>query len=332
MADISSKIARAKVLMVQERYDAALKEWESVLGHYPGEDYVHLMICECLINTNRLSDANQYLISRVWQETDTQARAYYLLSVTATRQGRFIRSIRTGKKAVQLNPVCADYYGHLAVVYESIGFYREGWRLVRQGLSIDPVNEKCLFAELVLLPRANGLYEGWKDVVSATLTVNPESAGFYAASGWLSLDDGKPKVAKAYFLSALRLSPNYEWPRLGLIKALKMHIVTYWLVNRIKRKKYRAFAELGGIYGLGFLSVIIAESTGLDGRQAFLGIVTTTLLIHAGLPRLYLLYCNRQLPLKNFLTKEEKLACQRWTIVLIMLWLLAIANLFFNYI
>jgi tetratricopeptide (TPR) repeat protein len=63
--------------------------------------------------------------------------------------------------------------------------------------------------------------------IGATLARNPEDALTHANQGWTLLESGDPKQAMLHFREALRLEPNQEWARAGIVEALKARNIIY---------------------------------------------------------------------------------------------------------
>src|SRR5205085_1539069 len=66
----------------------------------------------------------------------------------------------------------------------------------------------------------------------AALARVPEDAFSHANQGWTLLHEGKPRKALEHFREALRLEPEMEFARLGIVEALKARNLIYGLMLR----------------------------------------------------------------------------------------------------
>lgn len=89
-----------------------------------------------------------------------------------------------------------------------------------QGLRIDPASRGCqnlrALAQLGL-----GDVELTAEIVAQSLAQRPEDAWVHACRGWVHCIHSQPKPAIEAFRESLRLNPDLEWAREGLVKSLK---------------------------------------------------------------------------------------------------------------
>ena len=63
------------------------------------------------------------------------------------------------------------------------------------------------------------------------LSRDPEDAYSHANQGWTLLHRGDPRKALEHFRESLRLDPDLEWARAGIVEALKARYVVYrWVL------------------------------------------------------------------------------------------------------
>jgi tetratricopeptide (TPR) repeat protein len=123
------------------------------------------------------------------------------------------------------------HFGRLASI--SIDGHR--WQVAldaaEMGLRLDPDDVDCTNLRAIALVRL-----GRKDEAGATidaaLAKQPEDARSHANQGWTLLHQGNPRKAMEHFREALRLEPNMEWARLGIIEAMKARNILYrWILG-----------------------------------------------------------------------------------------------------
>jgi tetratricopeptide (TPR) repeat protein len=103
------------------------------------------------------------------------------------------------------------------------------------------------------------------------LSRDPEDALTHANQGWTLLEQRQPDKALEHFREALRLDPNLEWAREGIVEGLKARHFLYRQMLRyfLRMRRLSARAQWGVIFGL-----LIAQrmlSSGLPAELAPLG-------------------------------------------------------------
>ncbi len=68
--------------------------------------------------------------------------------------------------------------------------------------------------------------------IDTALRRDPEDALTHANQGWTLLHQGQPQKAMEHFREALRLEPNLEWARQGIVEALKAR---HWIYRQMLR-------------------------------------------------------------------------------------------------
>src|SRR5262249_35174190 len=98
--------------------------------------------------------------------------------------------------------------------------------------------------------------------IDAALARNPDNALTHANQGWTLLEKGKPKQALEHFREALRLDPENEWARQGIVEALQARNVIYavmlkyflWMSRFSNRAQWGII--LGAYFGNRLLSAL----------------------------------------------------------------------------
>ena len=130
------------------------------------------------------------------------------------------------REAIRLDPEDADYYALLA----SIRFQQQQWpdtlRYADAGLALDAGSITCANLRGMALVRLNRK-EAAAETIQGTLARDPENAAAHANQGWALLHRGKPNEALVHFKEALRLKPDMEWARQGILEALRARNPVY---------------------------------------------------------------------------------------------------------
>ncbi len=142
-------------------------------------------------------------------------RACILNSLQRPRQ-----ALQSAAQALQLDPAC-----DLALTAESAAHLQlENWpeaeRAARRALEIDPDDSDAnnLLAEAL---RIQGRKADTAAQIQSRLARDPLDPWTHSTAGWAALQSGDRSRAEGHFVEALRLDPNLDAARSGLIEAFK---------------------------------------------------------------------------------------------------------------
>ncbi|MEO0413485.1 MAG: tetratricopeptide repeat protein [Verrucomicrobiota bacterium] len=102
---------------------------------------------------------------------------------------------------------------------------------LQKALEIDPDFDMAN-SLLTITLRGKGDVQSSEEQVAKSLERDADSAPAHANMGWVRLQQGKPREAETHFLEALRLEPEYDYARDGLIEAYKARSLFYRLYLR----------------------------------------------------------------------------------------------------
>lgn len=168
--------------------------------------------------------------------------------------GRLKDAERAAREAVRLDPEDEDNYAMLSHALQAQRRWAEALTAADTGLELSPVDPQLLNLRAQALV---GL--GRKDEAGATLqgalARDPENADTHANQGWALLHRGDRKGALGHFRESLRLDPQGEWARAGLVEALKAGnpvyaaMLRYFLWMQRLDPRTQRFVILGGFFG-----------------------------------------------------------------------------------
>lgn len=128
-------------------------------------------------------------------------------------------------------PDDADYYALLASIRIQQRQWADALTQAEQGLSLDPDHVGCANLKAIALVKLGRRQEAGT-TIGATLAKDPENAATHANQGWALLNQGDHKAAMEHFREALRLKPDMEWARQGILEALRARNPVYALMLR----------------------------------------------------------------------------------------------------
>lgn len=201
------------------RYDQAATRLRSALSQQPDNPAIHLFLALC---AHRLDDQKQALehIRMTLQHAPDAAAAHRLHGHILAALQRFDEAQQAAGEALRLEPDDAHTHALLAHLH----LHRERWgdALVEAnaGLAIDPEDTDCLNLRAAALTKLRR-HEEAEQTIGRTLHKSPENPQAHANMGWQLLHRNQPKQAMQHFQEALRLQPDNDFAKAGLVEAIK---------------------------------------------------------------------------------------------------------------
>jgi tetratricopeptide (TPR) repeat protein len=223
--DPSGNLARGLLLKEQRRYAEAEEYIKGALGSEPNNPFAFHALAACQFHQEKLTEALDSISQAITldpNESDHRAlKAFILVSAEKKAEAR-----REAQEAVSLDPHSA--YAHCAVAQASMALEKwpETEEAARQALSIDPENVFAGNALAHALRLQNKMAEN-RAHVDDMLARDPEDAYTHATAGWAALQSGDTRRAEDHFREALRLDPNMDGAREGLLHSFKARSVFY---------------------------------------------------------------------------------------------------------
>ncbi len=223
-------IARAEMLMGQNRHDLAMRELHGVLAETPEDPSAHVMMAMCICETSEDYDkALEHARAAIRVAPDWPLTHYtHALALHQAEQTKEAEAAI--REALRLDPEDADHFALLA----DILLFRRRWTdalaATEEGLAVDPEHLTCINLRAVALNKL-GRKDEADATIGAALARDPENSYSHANMGWTALHASDPKKALHHFREALRIDPNNEWAQAGMLEALKARYLVYrWIL------------------------------------------------------------------------------------------------------
>lgn len=227
---MSAALDRGLMLYQQNRYELAEAEFRQVLADDPEDAVAHAFLGLCLMERKDYRPATEH-VERAIHLAPDMAFAHSAHSRILFERNYVTPALRAIHEAIRLEPENADYHAQEAAIYLEKSEWREALDAAEQGLQIDPEHVACTNLRAVSMVKL-GRREAAGQTIGAALARNPEDAFTHANQGWALLHDGNPTKAMEHFREALRLDPNNEWARQGIVEALKARYFIYSIMLR----------------------------------------------------------------------------------------------------
>lgn len=223
-------MARAELLLGQNRPDLAEQHLRLALASDPNNARAHMLLAGCLRDREKFTEATDEARAAIGLAPD-DPDGHWVLSTIFHERNMPREAMAAIEEAIRLWPASPRFWGQLAAIHIDAKRYREGLEAAEKGLQLDPEIPTCTNLRAVAL-RGLGRREDSGDAVRSALSRNPEDPISHANMGWNLLHQSRPKEALEHFGEALRRNPELEWARQGVLEALRARWLPYRLMLR----------------------------------------------------------------------------------------------------
>jgi len=161
-------------------------------------------------------------------------------------------------EAIRLDAFDPDYFALLAAIQLQARRWPAALEAAERGLRLDAEHVGCTNLRAIALVKLGRKAEAGTTIDSA-LARNPDNSLTHANQGWTYLEQGHPDKALEHFRESLRLNPDNEWARRGIVEALKARNIIYAFMLRyflgmakLKRRAQWGIV-VGGYFGIRLL-------------------------------------------------------------------------------
>ena len=260
----SAAFQRAVILQQQGRFADAEREWRQVLALDPHDGRAHAMLALCLSERKEYAQASYEADAAAGLAPD-EPFVHYVRGKVLYDRDRYDEAAAAAEQAIQLDALDPDYFWLLA----AIRFEQRRWpaalAAAEEGLKADPEHAGCTNLRAMALVKL-GRRDEAGTAIDAALARDPDNAVTHANQGWTLLHRREPRKALEHFREALRLAPDLEWARAGMVEALKAHNFLYrwvlayflWMARLSGRAQWGII--LGGYVGYRALNSIARDN------------------------------------------------------------------------
>ncbi len=227
--NINISFLRGQILFLHRRFDLAEREFRKALLVEPTHSIARAMLALCLCELKKYREAIETTASAIAAAPD-EAFCHYALAHILFRCNRLNQARAAIKEAIRLNPDKAASYGQYALIEFNAGQWSAALKMAEQGLQINPEDINSNIARVRALERLGRKSES-KQAALNLLRIGPEDEYAHVNTGWSYLDCGDHVQALEHFREALRITPNLEPARLGLLEAIRCRLYIYRLAR-----------------------------------------------------------------------------------------------------
>lgn len=222
---MSVHLARAELLLAQNRPKDAIAEARLALSQDPNDAEAHALLARGLIEQGELEPALSEARAALGMAPDNPY-FHRICAFALHRLDRENDALAAVNEALRLSPDDE----HNFALRASIHLARRDWNAAladaEAGLALDPENVHCANLRASALVNLGRKSEAMRTVDFA-LEREPDNALSHANQGWNCLHANEPRRAQEFFREALRLEPGMEYARQGMLEALKAQNPVY---------------------------------------------------------------------------------------------------------
>jgi len=248
---MSGHLQRALMLLEQSRYELAEEELRQVLGQDPDNAMAHAVLAICLSNREKFKAATEEAELAIHLAPDVPFM-YYAQSIVLVGRNQFAEARVAIQNAIGMDPYQEQFFGQLAQIEFQLKQWQAALEAAEAGLDLDPEDVTCTNLRAMALVKLGKNIEA-QGALDTALKRAPEDAVSHANMGWSLLEQNQPQKAMEHFREALRLNPEMEWARAGIVEAMKARYFIYrvmlnWFLWMAKLQQNAQWGVIIGAY------------------------------------------------------------------------------------
>lgn len=313
MSDSVDKLLdQATILIDQGNYTQAEKLVKDYLHADPNNPFALYLLATCQWHTDKKTNLALDTINQAIAIESEESRFFELKALILSEKKKFKEALQTIDEALSLNSLSTHALACQAYIFVQMEKWPQAEEAALKSLTIDAQNVFAGNMLAVALQRQNRLDEN-QHLVSTLLSRDPDNALTHTSAGWNYLQKRDYDKAHMHFKEALRIDPNFEAARQGMLESFKSRSPIYRLYLRYvlfmarQSQTMRIVIILGIFFGFKFVRYFV---TNLGAPFKALGMIVIALFylffffswISSGLGNLIIL----QDPLARLALKREE--------------------------
>lgn len=222
---MSAHLERASLLLAQSRPADAEREAMAALATQPDDPGALALLALSRTQQGKFPGALDAATQAVGLAPE-YPYFHYVHALVLHHASKPKESFVAVQEALRLNPHEADYFSLLSAIELARGRWQESLEAAEQALALNAEHVEAANFRAMALVRL-GRKDEAVETVDFALQRAPENAMSHANQGWNCLHKNDPKAAQVHFREALRLDPELDYARDGLMEALKARNPVY---------------------------------------------------------------------------------------------------------
>ena len=214
------------ILYQQRNYAGAERELKLCVAEEPENPYARSLLAGCYLLTSRPEEALDEVELAIGMDP-SEPFAHYMRSMIELHRGNLVEAMASVQEAIRQEPEDPDFYALLSEIHFYNERFTEALEVSENALSLDPEHVEAVNVRAKVLVHL-GRGEEAEQSLSSALEREPANFMTHVNLGWVKLRQGSIKEAFEHFKEELRLEPNSEWAREGVVEALKSRNPLYF--------------------------------------------------------------------------------------------------------
>ncbi|MBN2446524.1 MAG: tetratricopeptide repeat protein [Phycisphaerae bacterium] len=250
-------VERGRMLYSSSRYDAAEAELRKALAEEPGDFIALGFLALSIAHQDRPDEALATAQEAVGHGPD-EPYPHFALALVHFIRDEYLKSKAAVLESLRLDDEAPWAWALLANIHIVREEYTEALDAANHGLEIDPEDSGCQNFKALALTQL-GRHREAAATIKGQLQRDPDDAMTHANQGWAELHANNPKQAAIHFREALRLEPELEFARVGMLNALRARnpifrlLLAYFLWMSRLSQGARWGVIIGGVFGVKLL-------------------------------------------------------------------------------
>jgi tetratricopeptide (TPR) repeat protein len=254
---------KIEILLQQKKYSQAEILLKELLSKDPNDAHILSILAQIDLHFQKIESAKERIDTAIGIQPYVPFY-YFVKAQILIFEKKYLESEYYLKKALELNPLDSESYAIWSFIKISQGEYSYAFELANKALELNPKNIQALnFRAIALVNLKNK--EASKESFDAALKEDPNNPYTHANYGWKLYQIGDYEKGLDKFREALRINPNFEFAREGMVRTLKSkNFITKWLfrysiwVGKVSRLQPIFF------FGFFFLAKFLVHRRGED--------------------------------------------------------------------
>ena len=243
---------RAVQLLRLRRYADAEGALKEILSQDPNDGFLLHRLSVAQFHQEGKEKAALQTIDRAIGCEPAESDFHAFRSIILNRLDREKDALTAADEAVRLEPSSSFAFTAKASALMGLSRHADAEASAREALALDP-DDGSAANILSHALRIQGKSAENEDRIEAMLARDPEDDDNHCAAGWQALQSGRHKQAQTHFMEALRLNPENDLAREGMLEAFKSRSPLYrsylkWVFWMASQSQARQWAIIIGIY------------------------------------------------------------------------------------
>lgn len=222
-----ARFQRAQLLLQTHRTEEAVKELRETIADAPEFGPAYALLALCLSeDADAPLDEPMRLALRAVALDPENAFVHYALSFVLFKKKEYEEADKAIRKAIESDQDDPDYPAFRGSMFLARRRREDAKKMFLEALALDADHHQSLTLLAQVESQLGNIKEAERIAARAVQNA-PEDADAHVARGYSFVYSDRPREAFESFREALRLEPNDEYARQGLLQALQMHHFFY---------------------------------------------------------------------------------------------------------